>query len=760
MIDLINRKRRQPGEAGFTLIELLVVIVILAILSAVVVFAVRGVGDKGRSAAYATDARTLRTAQEAFCAKFGRYATTEAELVSEELLSEESELHEIQTAGVSGPCTADPAGPSGFQITCDAAEVGCTPDEGVTPVGGTIRVPGTTNVANVTGNNFVNPAVTSSGTVHPNVEYMFNGLLRWGTNNTPQPDLAQSFTISPDQQTATFTLRPGMVWHNNTPILNSDVKFTVEEALIKFHSRTGPSMVPAFGGSGGGTTLASIPAGAITLPSADVVQFNFVSPYPALLRQMNVTEAPILPENVYGACRHDGGGLGSDNIETSACPPNNPEDNADFPADTLTRKSPVGSGPFRFKRRDTAAPNAARLSFIRRSLPGGVGATPYHLAGLPLADNLIQVPTADTANSLLNDSVDVGTPANNRIEPIVPPAQTSADITAANGFILAEVPRGSGGGNCITTFAFHLWQYGTTTNSIGALPADSPYTHEIFGDPTLVDPDGAGPLGMMERGKVVRRAISMAIDRAALFNSLNFGKGRVPDSPYHSKLPPYQAQPAMPSLDTATAAAWLDNAGWPVSGSPAIRRANFTTTMPNGTITPGTPLAWQMRRTSGGQDNFYTGMRTQLAAAPVSISVAAGTGNHQEVAADSSTQVTGGLVNGARNFDMLSVSYCNGDDPVIGVRRQYHSDGIPSSGAPSNFTNPAGVRSTVMDGLWNTAFGANYTSKHQQIQAMSADEAYQIYWDETTTTRAWKPRCQGFNNFNTGLYVETASCGS
>ena len=751
MIQRLSARRGRQDQAGFTLIELLVVIIILGILSAVVVFAVRGAGDKGSSAAVQTDIKTIRTAEEAFCAKNGFYASTKDQLVAAQLLSDVGTYTSIQTAGVSGTCTADgnPATPSGYRLVCDTAKPGCP-----LVLGGTIRVPGTNTVANVTGNNFVNPAVTSSGTSHPNVEYMFNGLMRWAEDNTAQPDLAQTVTISPDQQTATFTLRSGMVWHNNTPILNSDVKFTFEKALFKYHSRTGPSMVPALGGTGGGTTAASVPGTAITLPSSGVVQFNFVYPYPPLLKQMNVTEAPILPQNVYGPCDD----TGTNNINTSVCPPNNPTSDVDFPADTATNKSPVGSGPFRFKRRDTVGTNAAGLTFIKRSLPGGVGATPYHFAGLPLADNLLQVPVADTANSLNAGTIDVGTPANNRILPIVPPNQTSADITTANGYTLADVPRGTGGGNCITTFSFHLWQYGTTTNSIGALPPDSPYTHEIFGDPTLVDPDGAGPLAPMERGKVVRRAISMGIDRAALFSSLDFGKGRLPDSPYHSKLPPYQAQPTFPAFDTATAAMYLDNAGWPVSGSPAIRRANFTTTMPSGTVVPGTPLAWQMRRVTGAQDNFYQGMRTQLAASPLFIDLTAGTGNHAQVAADGSTNTTGALVNGPRNYDMLSVSYCNGDDPVIGVRRQYHSDGIPASGAPSNFTNPAGVRSTVMDGLWNTAFGANYTTKHQQIQAMSATDAYQIYWDETTTTRAWRTGCGGFNNFNTGLYIETASC--
>ncbi len=760
MIERLSRRIHRPDdERGFTLIELLVVIIILGVLSAVVVFAVRGVGDKGSSAAIATDAKTIRTAEETFCAQNGFYASTQQQLVDAKLLSEKGTYTVIQTAGVAGSCGNGTAGPSGYRLACDTSKAGCA-----LAAGGTLRVPGTNNVANVTVNNFVNPAVTSSGTSHPNVEYMFNGLTRWGENNTVQPDLAASWTISPDQQTATFTLRPGMVWHNGTPILNSDVKFTFEEALFKYQSRTGPSMVPALGGTGGGTTAALVPAGAITLPSAGVVQFNFVYPYPPLLKQMNVTEAAILPENVYGPCRFDNyvapdprapNGPGTDNISTSGCPANNPTSDVAFPADTAGNKSPVGSGPFRFKERDTAGVNAARLVFIKRSLPGGVGATPYHLAGLPLADNLIQVPTSDTGNALLAGTIDVGTPANNRVLPITPPNQTSADITPANNFTTADVPRGSGGGNCITTFSFHLWQYGTTTNSIGALAPDAPYTHELFGDPTLIDPDGAGPLGsVMPRGKAVRRAISMAIDRTALFNSLDFGKGRVPDSPYHSKVSGYAPQPSLPTLDTAGAAALLDNAGWTVSGAPLIRRSTGAAGMPPA----GTPLAWAARRVSGGQDNFYLGFKTQLAAAPVSISVGAGTGNHAEVAADAGTNTTGALVAGARNFDMLAVSYCNGDDPVIGVRRQYHSDGIPAAGAPSNFTNPSGVRSTVMDGLWNTAFGANYASKHNQIQAMSADDAYQLYFDETSSTRAWRAGCGGFNNFNTGLYIETASC--
>ena len=44
------------------------------------------------------------------------------------------------------------------------------------------------------------------------------GLTRLDADNNPQPALAESWTVSDDGLTYTFTLREGLVWSNGTPL--------------------------------------------------------------------------------------------------------------------------------------------------------------------------------------------------------------------------------------------------------------------------------------------------------------------------------------------------------------------------------------------------------------------------------------------------------------------------------------------------------------------------------------------------------------
>jgi prepilin-type N-terminal cleavage/methylation domain-containing protein len=77
-----SMEKKRSGQGGFTLVELLVVIAILGILAAIVVFAVGGIGDKGKAAAESTSCSVVQTAEEAYYANTGGYATGAAARVS------------------------------------------------------------------------------------------------------------------------------------------------------------------------------------------------------------------------------------------------------------------------------------------------------------------------------------------------------------------------------------------------------------------------------------------------------------------------------------------------------------------------------------------------------------------------------------------------------------------------------------------------------------------------------------------------------
>lgn len=55
---------------------------------------------------------------------------------------------------------------------------------------------------------------------------IFNTLLKYDKNLELEGELAQSWSISPDQKTITFQLKPGMQWADGAPLTSADVLFT------------------------------------------------------------------------------------------------------------------------------------------------------------------------------------------------------------------------------------------------------------------------------------------------------------------------------------------------------------------------------------------------------------------------------------------------------------------------------------------------------------------------------------------------------
>jgi peptide/nickel transport system substrate-binding protein len=75
----------------------------------------------------------------------------------------------------------------------------------------------------------VNPFFAAENTADATLtSLVFAGLTRLDENGVPFPDLAQTWTISPDGTLYTFTLRPGLLWQDGARLTADDVVFTYE----------------------------------------------------------------------------------------------------------------------------------------------------------------------------------------------------------------------------------------------------------------------------------------------------------------------------------------------------------------------------------------------------------------------------------------------------------------------------------------------------------------------------------------------------
>ena len=153
----------------------------------------------------------------------------------------------------------------------------------------------------------MNPAVTTSGSTHPVTDQIFNGLVGLDPQLNPEPELAESWDALDGGRTFRFHLRRGVTWHDGRPFTSADVKFTFEEALLQYHSRTRAALEPLLT--------------AIDTPDEHTVVFRLKHPYPALLQRLDVVEASIIPKHRFE---------GRDLLRAEGPP------------------HPIGTGPFRF----------------------------------------------------------------------------------------------------------------------------------------------------------------------------------------------------------------------------------------------------------------------------------------------------------------------------------------------------------------------------------------------------------------------------
>ncbi len=488
-----------------------------------------------------------------------------------------------------------------------------------------------------------NPALTTSGSVHTASELMFNGLLAYDDQYAPQPDLALDWEIEEDGALYRFNLRDNVVWHDGTPFTSADVKYTFENVLTEFHSRTKASV---------GSVLVSVDT-----PDETTVEFRFSEPYAPFLQQLDVTEAPILPAHIY------------EGTDIEANPAN---------------LEPVGTGPFMF------ASRSADEEIVLSKNPN------YFKEGLPILDEVVMRVIPDEGSQVLaleSGEVDWlwGVPGPD-LERLRKDDQFGTLDTLVN----------PGGANCIMTVSFNL---------------DRP----IFNDVR------------------VRRAVAHALDREAFVERVAFGQGNAATAPISSGIPTaYASGLELPDFDPEEAGRLLDEVGWVRDGE-GVRNADGVEG-----IEDGTPLTFGVHLFPN-----FAPYGELMKALLIDIGV-----DLEINALERATMVE--QVFTERNFDTNIISFCNGTDPEVGVRRMYISSNI----APVPFSNSSGYVNPNVDALFdearNTVDPAARKAVYRTLQEILVEELPYFWLVETTSTRIFTSDCSGFRAF--GHFAEAASC--
>lgn len=74
----------------------------------------------------------------------------------------------------------------------------------------------------------LDPALTNLAAAGLVIDLMYDGLTHEGPDLSIRPALAESWTVSDDQLTYTFTLRDGVTFHNGRPFVAADVAYTFQ----------------------------------------------------------------------------------------------------------------------------------------------------------------------------------------------------------------------------------------------------------------------------------------------------------------------------------------------------------------------------------------------------------------------------------------------------------------------------------------------------------------------------------------------------
>ena len=469
----------------------------------------------------------------------------------------------------------------------------------------------------------LNPGITTGYNVHVFADSIYSGLIMLNKNLQPEPDLAESWTISDDAKTFTFNIRKDAKWHDGHSVTSEDVKYTFENVLFKYHSRTK---------SGLGKKVKSI-----LTPNPKKVIFQLNNSYSPMITRLNVTEAPILPKHIFSS--------------------GNPNDHS-------ANLNPIGSGPFIFNKYK----KGESVELLKNKN--------FYIKGLPYFDRLVMRIIPDSVSQLLalqSGEVDY-------IDRV--PGAELKRLQNNPSITLARNTAGPGGGNCIVTITYNL---------------DKNKTSNL----------------------AVRKALAHAIDRDRIVKQVLFGLGRVASAPINKGIAWAHEYNSLKKYDFSPQKAEyiLDQAGYKRK-SDGIRMTLDIVHFPR-------------------FSKYIEAMKQDLSKVGINL---------VSRALDRSAAVS--TIFEKRDFDLNLISYCNGADPDIGVKRMYVSTNIGNI----PFSNGAAYRNLKIDSLFDDAgqiADINLRAKkYKQIQNILANDLPYWWLVERQFLTAHNSNVSGFRSWS------------
>lgn len=238
----------------------------------------------------------------------------------------------------------------------------------------------------------------------------------------------------------------------------------------------------------------------------------------------------------------------------------------------------------------------------------------------------------------------------------------------------------------------------------------------------------------------VRRGIAWAIDRQAFVDEVLFGHGFVPTAPLHRGMEwAHPGDMDLPGFDQERADELLTGAGWVREDGGDVRVAQGVEGVEDGTPLEMSFLAFPTFSQYGEL------LRSQLAEVGVDVSFEA---------LEPPSFIDRVFTN--REFDTNIISFCQGPDPEVGVRRQIDSSQI----GDTPFSNAAAYENEQVDQLLDEGLRTVDTQERVEVYREMQEilvEDLPYYWiTEPVFTIGYTSRCQGFVPF--AQYAEAAYC--